>query len=161
MTAYKKAAVALLLLALGFAGGFSVEHWRLGVVVAEMRQTQAETESQMQEVRADDERLARANEHDLSTKAIATEQGKQNEITTINARLSAALASLRSRPERPASAGKLSSAAADCKGSTGAELYREDAAVALGIARDADIQRAALAACYQQYDDAREMTIAK
>lgn len=159
MTAYAKAAVALLLLALGFSSGFLVEHWRLGVVIAEMRHTQAETESQMQEVRAYDERLARANEHDLSTKVIATEQGKQNEIATINARLSAALASLRSRPERPASAGQLSSAAADCKGATGAELYREDAAVALRIARDADIQRAALAACYQQYDDAREMTL--
>lgn len=161
MTAYAKVALALLLLALGFSSGFLVEHWRLGVVIADMRQTQTETESQMQAVRADDERLARANEHDLSTKAIATEQGKQNEIATINARLSAALASLRSRPERPASAGQLSSAAADCKGATGAELYREDAAVALGIARDADIQRAALAACYQQYDDAREMTLKK
>lgn len=161
MTSYAKAAAALLLLLAGFAGGFSVEHWRLGVVIAEMRQTQAETESQMQAVRADDERVARANERDLSTKAIATEQGKQNEIATINARLSAALASLRSRPERPTSAGQLPSAAADCKGATGAELYREDAAVALGIARDADIQRAALAACYQQYDDAREMTLKK
>lgn len=159
MTAHAKVAVALALLVLGFSSGFAVEHWRLGKVIAEIRQTQAETESQMQAVRADDERLARANEHDLSTKAIATEQGKQNEIATINARLSAALASLRSRPERPASAGKLSSAAADCKGATGAELYREDAAVALGIARDADIQRAALAACYQQYDDARGITL--
>lgn len=161
MTAYAKATVALLLLALGFSSGFLVEHWRLGVVIADMRQTQAETESQMQAVRADDERIARTTELDLSTKAIATEQGKQNEIATINARLSAALASLRSRPERPASAGQLSSAAADCKGATGAELYREDAAVALGIARDADIQRAALAACYQQYDDAKAMKIPK
>jgi len=157
MTAYAKVAAALLLLALGFSSGFLVEHWRLGVVIADMRQTQAETESQMQEVRADDESIARATEHDLSTKALATEQGKQNEIATINARLSAALASLRNRPERPATSGQLSSASADCKGATGAELYREDATVALGIARDADIQRAALAACYQQYDDAREM----
>lgn len=157
MTAYAKVAIALVLLMLGFVSGFSVEHWRLGVVIAKMSQTQSETEKQMQAVRADDERIARATEHDLSTKAIATEQGKQNEIATINARLSAALASLRNRPERPSTAGKLSSAAADCKGATGAELYREDAAVALGIARDADIQRAALAACYQQYDDAREM----
>ena len=161
MTAYAKAAIALALIMLGFVSGFSVEHWRLGKVIAEMRQTQAETESQMQAVRADDERIARATEHDLSTKAIATEQGKQNEIATINARLSAALASLRSRPERPATASQLSSAAADCKGATGAELYREDAAVDLGIARDADIQRAALAACYQQYDDVREMTLKK
>lgn len=147
--------------ALCFSAGFGIEHWRLGIVIAEMRQTQAETERQMQDVRADDERISRANERDLSTKAIATEQGKQNEIATINARLSAALASLRSRPERPASVGQLSSAAADCKGATGAELYREDATVALGIARDADIQRAALAACYQQYDDARAMTTQK
>ena len=161
MTAYAKVAVAFLLLTLGFASGFTVEHWRLGLVIAKISQTQAETEKQMQAVRADDERLARANEFDLSTKVIATEQGKQNEIATINARLSAALASLRSRPERPATAGQLSSAAADCKGATGAELYREDAAVALRIARDADIQRAALAACYQQYDDARKMTISK
>lgn len=161
MTAYAKIATALVLLMLGFSSGFLVEHWRLGTVIAEMRQTQAETESQIQAVRADDERIARANEHDLSTKAIATEQGKQNEIATINARLSAALASLRSRPERPATAGQLSSSAADCKGATGAELYREDAAVALRIAGDADIQRAALAACYQQYDDAREMTLKK
>lgn len=161
MTAYAKLATAIALLMMGFASGFFVEHWRLGVVIAKMNQTQAETESQMQAVRADDERIARATEHDLSTKAIATEQGKQNEIATINARLSAALASLRSRPERPATAGKLSSAAADCKGATGAELYREDAAVALRIAGDADIQRAALAACYQQYDDAREMTTSK
>lgn len=161
MTAYAKIAVALAFLLAGFASGFSVEHWRLGIVISDMRQTQAETERQMQAVRADDERIARTTELDLSTKAIAIEQGKQNEIATINARLSAALASLRSRPERPASAGQLSSAAADCKGATGAELYREDAAVALGIARDADIQRAALAACYQQYDDAREMTLRK
>lgn len=157
MTAYAKVAVALLLLALGFSSGFLVEHWRLSIVIADMRQTQSETEEQMQAVRADDERIARTTERDLSTKAIAIEQGKQNEIATINARLSAALASLRSRPERPATAGQLSSAAADCKGATGTELYREDAAVALGIARDADIQRAALAACYQQYDDARQM----
>lgn len=157
MTAYAKVAVALLLLAMGFSSGFLVEHWRLGVVIADMRQTQAETEKQIQAVRADDERIARTTEHDLSTKAIAIEQGKQNEIATINARLSAALASLRSRPERPATASQLSSAAADCKGATGAELYREDAAMALRIAGDADIQRAALAACYKQYDDAREM----
>lgn len=161
MTSYAKAAAALLLLLAGFAGGFSVEHWRLGVVVAEMRQTQAETESQMQAVRADDERVSRANEHDLSTKAIATEQGKQNEIATINARLSAALASLRNRPERPASAGQLSSAAADCKGATGAELYQGDGEFLARIAARADEQRAALAACYQQYDDARAMTIGK
>lgn len=161
MTAYAKAAAALLLLLAGFASGFLFEHWRLGMVIAEMRQKQAETEKQMHAVRADDERIARTNEHDLSTKAIAIEQGKQNEIATINARLSAALASLRSRPERSATAGQLSGAAADCKGATGAELYREDAEVALGIARDADIQRAALAACYQQYDDAKKMTIPK
>lgn len=161
MTAYAKVATAIVLLMLGFSSGFLVEHWRLGLVISEMRQTQAETESQMQAVRADDERLARANENDLSTKAIATEQGKQNEIATINARLSAALASLRSRPERPTTAGHLSIDSADCKGATGAELYREDAAVALGIARDADIQRAALAACYQQYDDARAMIMVK
>lgn len=161
MTAYAKVALALLLLALGFSSGFLVEHWRLGVVIADMRQTQAETESQMQAVRADDERLARANEHDLSTKAIATEQGKQNEIATINARLSAALASLRSRPERPSSAGQLSSTSADCKGATGAELYRGDGEFLARIAARADEQRAALAACYQQYDDARAMTMAK
>jgi len=161
VTAYAKVATVLLLLVLGFAGGFGVEHWRLGAVIAEMRQMQAETESQMQAVRADDERIARANEHDLSTKAIATEQGKQNEIATINARLSAALASLRNRPERPASAGQLSSASADCKGATGAELYRGDGEFLARIAARADEQRAALAACYQQYDDAREMTIKK
>lgn len=161
MTAYAKAAAALLMLALGFASGFSVEHWRLGVVIAEIRQTQAETESQMQAVRADDERIARQNEHDLSTKAIAREQGKQNEIATINARLSAALASLRSRPERPATAGQLSSAATYCKGATGAELYRGDGEFLARIAARADEQRAALAACYQQYDDARAMTMAK
>lgn len=161
MTAYAKATTAIVLLIMGFVSGFLVEHWRLGIVIADIRQTQAETESQMQAVRADDERLARANENDLSTKAIAIEQGKQNEIATINARLSAALASLRSRPERPTTAGQLPGAPTDCKGATGAELYREDAAVALRIAGDADIQRAALAACYKQYDDARAMTMAK
>lgn len=161
MTAYAKVTTALVLLMLGFASGFVVEHWRLGVVIAEMRQTQAETEKQMQAVRADDERIARATEHDLSTKAIATEQGKQNEIATINARLSAALASLRSRPERPATSGQLSSDSADCKGATGAELYRGDGEFLARIAARADEQRAALAACYQQYDDAREITLRK
>lgn len=161
MTAYAKVAVALLLLALGFSSGFLVEHWRLGVVIADMRQTQAETERQMQAVRADDERIARTTERDLSTKALATEQGKQNEIATINARLSAALASLRSRPERPTTAGQLSSAAADCKGATGAELYRGDGEFLARIAARADEQRAALAACYQQYDDARQITLHK
>lgn len=157
MSAYAKTVAALMLIVLGFASGFAVEHWRLGIVIADMRQTQSETEEQMQAVRADDERIARTTERDLSTKAIAIEQGKQNEIATINARLSAALASLRSRPERPATAGQLSSAAADCKGATGAELYRSDGEFLARIAARADEQRAALAACYQQYDEAREM----
>lgn len=84
-------------------------------------------------------------------------QVKEDEKNRIAARLDSALNSLQNRPARPAaSAGKVPATATACKGATGADLYRDDAALALREAARADKLRAALAQCYAQYDAARD-----
>jgi hypothetical protein len=44
-------------------------------------------------------------------------------------------------------------------GCTGKELYREDGAILIGIAREADELRASLKQCYSQYEAARQALI--
>lgn len=84
---------------------------------------------------------------------------------TYRARLAAVAAdrdrladSLRHRPERPAGGADLPRAAAAAPGPaacTGAELYRDDAALLVRIAADADRLRAAVEQCQAAYDAVR------
>lgn len=93
---------------------------------------------------------ARATERKWQDQANETAKAKDETILNINARLDDALGELRNRPSRPA--GDVPSTANTCKGTTGAGIYAEDAAVVIREAARADRLRAALAACYSQYD---------
>lgn len=107
---------------------------------------------------------ARKREQALQSTADKIRQEKTREIADLNRRHAALVDSLRHRPDRPAD--YLPAAAQDAQpgpatGCGADQLYREDAAVALGIARDADLVRIALRQCHAQYQaagDAAEPT---
>ncbi len=101
---------------------------------------------------------ARAREQALQSTADKIRQEKTREIADLNRRHAAALAdSLRHRPDRPADYLPATAQAADTRPTAGCgadQLFRQDAAVALGIARDADLVRIALQQCHAQYQAA-------
>jgi len=103
---------------------------------------------------------ARAREQALQSSADKIRQEKTREIADLNRRHAAALAdSLRHRPDRPADYLPATAQAADTGPATGCgadQLFRQDAAVALGIARDADLVRIALQQCHAQYQAAAD-----
>ena len=84
---------------------------------------------------------------------------KDAKIKDITRKYNAAIASLRqhstsaSTPSNPTSD---SSNAESPKGATGAQLYRDDAAVLIRFARDAEELKTHLLACYQQYDSVKD-----
>lgn len=105
---------------------------------------------------AENMRLAREKEQALQQGADHLREEKDREIRNINARATALANSLRNRPERPTEGSAVSSAAGvGQSGCTGKELYREDGAILVGIAREADELRIALKQCYAQYETLR------
>ena len=92
---------------------------------------------------------ARLKEQELQAKTALITKAKDDKIAAINSRLAIALSELRNRPERPSAGGV---DPGNCKGATGAELYRNDAEFLSREAARADTIRAALGACYEQYD---------
>ena len=105
---------------------------------------------------AENMRLAREKEQALQQGANHLREEKDREIRNINARATALANSLRNRPERPAEGSAVSGAAGVGQSScTGKELYREDGAILVGIAREADELRIALKQCYAQYETLR------
>lgn len=101
---------------------------------------------------------ARAREQALQSTADKIRQEKNREIADLNRRHAAALAdSLRHRSNRPADYLPTTAQAAQPGPATGCgadQLFRQDAAMALGIARDADLVRIALQQCHAQYQAA-------
>jgi hypothetical protein len=85
-------------------------------------------------------------EHQAAADKIRKEKDAQ--IASINNQLADALIGLRERPNRTQAAGN-GQGAQFC---TGAQLYAEDAGLALREAARADTIREALKACYLQYD---------
>ena len=98
---------------------------------------------------------ARAREQTLQFAADKIRQEKTREIADLKRRHAAALAdSLRHRLDRPADYLPTTAQAAGTGPAAGCgadQLFRQDAAVALGIARDADLVRIALQQCHAQY----------
>lgn len=80
---------------------------------------------------------------------------KDAEVKAIDARLRAALGELQKRPDRPA-ANLSRDTPVGNGGCAPVQLYREDAAVALQLAADADKLRVAFEACQTQYNQVRE-----
>ena len=100
---------------------------------------------------------ARAREQALQSTADKIRQEKTREIADLNRRHAALVDSLRHRPDRPADHLPATAQAADtgpAAGCSADQLFRQDAAVALGIARDADLVRIALQQCHAQYQAA-------
>lgn len=101
---------------------------------------------------------ARNKERQIQAEADKLRKEKDAEIKNLNARSLALANSLRERPTRPTEGSQVSSTTgAGATSCTGKELYREDGAVLIGIAREADELRIALKQCYQQYSAAKAM----
>jgi hypothetical protein len=102
---------------------------------------------------------ARENEQGLQRAADQIRRTKDAEISRLDAAHAAAVRELRKRASRPADympaapqvagTGPAPSCSAD-------QLFREDAAAALGIAADADTVRASLTECRAQYEAAQK-----
>jgi hypothetical protein len=112
--------------------------------LAELRTTYAQAAQRA-------EQDARSKEQEWQQKANQTAEVHHEEMRIIGDQLDTAIASLHNRPNRPAP-GNVPKTASTCKGATGAELSRPDAELLTRIAGRADHLRAALKACYEQYD---------
>jgi Tfp pilus assembly protein PilX len=143
LTQWKLVVCAVLLALLG------VQTMRLNHAHMERAQLEAQHAEAARKAEAD----ARATERKWQDQANETTKAKDEQILNINARLADALGELRNRPSRPA--GDVPSTSSTCKGTTGAGIYAEDAAVVIREAARADRLRTALAACYSQYDQIR------
>lgn len=93
----------------------------------------------------------RAKEQQWQDSANQTTKAKDEALLNINARLDDALGKLRDRPRRPAS-GPVPASSCDGKGASGAGIFSQDAEFLVREAARADQLRAALGACYSQYD---------
>lgn len=95
----------------------------------------------------DDERLLQ-QEHDKQVEV------KNAQIKNLNTQLVAALAGLSNHPERPTGGASVPTDTAHGAGCYPAQLYREDAGVAIKLAAEADQLRIDLAACQADYANA-------
>ena len=93
----------------------------------------------------------RAKEQAWQESVNQTTKEKDEAIQNIHARLDDALGELRKRPARPAS-GPVPTSSCNGQGGTGAGIYAEDAGFLVRESARADQLRAALGACYSQYD---------
>jgi hypothetical protein len=93
---------------------------------------------------------ARQREQALTTLLVKQKMESHREAIRLANDYAAVVVSLQNRPDRPGGGGVpegADSGAGAASGCTGAELYKSDAAVLVGIARDADELRLALKAC--------------
>ena len=100
--------------------------------------------------------LMREKEQVMQGNADKLREDKNRELREANARNTALLNSLQHRPNRTEGSGVSTTASNGKDGCTGKELYREDGAVLIGIAREADELRISLKQCYAQYETARK-----
>lgn len=138
----------LAVLALGVLVGWVINGWRLNANIASLKASQAEEVSRYYQA-------ARKAEKGLIEATEAIRRKKDNEIKIISSKLQSTLSELRQRQDRLSSA----DTARDCKGTTGAELSRQDAEFLTREAARADQLRSALELCYRQYDTVREMLL--
>ena len=142
---------------LAVSGAYGAGHWRGDSAgQAHVRQLWDQEKAKQMAEYAENMRLAREKEQALQQGADKLREEKDREIRNVNARAAALANSLRDRPERPAEGSAVSSTyGIGQSGCTGKELYREDGAILVGIAREADELRIALKQCYAQYETLR------
>lgn len=108
--------------------------------------------------------LALKNKADAETLALQfkikeQEDEKQSTIADLNKRHATIVAGLQQRPNRPTSNTGNNSGAGTAESTRGAypsELFREDAADIIEVARAADELKIHLLQCYKQYDEVKE-----
>ena len=91
----------------------------------------------------------------LQAAADQARKEKTDAIAYLRAQHAADLERLRQRPERPANLPQASGDGQAAAGCTAAQLYREDAELAVRESLRAETVRIELMACYAQYDRAR------
>jgi hypothetical protein len=128
--------------AIAFVIGWQVNSWRLNYKIANLQKEYAENIVIAHE-------RTRKLELNLTEKIQKLERKKNAEIANVNARLRVALSELSERTSRATT----NKDTADCKGTTGSELSREDAEFLTREAARADRLRSALNICYQQYEE--------
>lgn len=138
---WKLLAIAALLAALGMQT----------VRISSLKQEAAEQRAALAEATQRAEKLQRETEHRWQVAADLTAKAKDEAIENINARLADALGRLSDRPTRSAG-GNLPTPACPQQNATGAGIFAEDAGFLVREAARADQLRAALAACYTQYE---------
>ena len=94
------------------------------------------------------EKVIREKEHEYQAATDKIRKDKDEKINAINNQLADAISELRKRPSRTSETSDGSVA----KGCNGSQLYAEDAEFLTREAARADQLRAALDACYKQYD---------
>ena len=95
-------------------------------------------------------------QQEMQASADKLRQEKDREIRDITARNTALANSLRDRQSRPNSSALPSTTSIGQSACTGAQLYREDGELLVGLAREADELVAALKQCYAQYESVRQ-----
>jgi len=98
--------------------------------------------------------------NEIQKKFVLNNLEKDREIHNLNKRNAAIISSLQSRPQRttsdPITDTKVTAPEPTGTGSTGQQLFREDAEFLIGEAAAADILRKALEMCIRSYDEVRE-----
>ena len=123
---------------------------------AEVQQAWDKEKAEQYAAYAKGQEEARKKEQELQANADKLRREKDAEIRNINARATALANSLQQRSTRPAETSSMpSSTGSSPAACTGKELYREDGAVLIGIAREADELRVALQQCYKQYESVK------
>lgn len=142
---------------LAISGAYGVGHYRGDSAgQAYVRQQWDQEKAKQMAEYAENMRLAREKEQALQTGADRLREEKDRELKKIADTNRILLGSLRDRPERPTQSSAVSGATGiGQSGCTGKELYREDGAILVGIAREADELRIALKQCYAQYETLR------
>ena len=142
---------------LAVSGAYGVGHWRGDSAgQAYVRQQWDQEKAKQMAEYAENMRLAREKEQALQQGADHLREEKDRELKKVADSNRILLNSLRDRPERPTQGSTVSSTASvGQSGCTGKELYREDGAILVGIAREADELRLALKQCYAQYETLR------
>lgn len=154
---YRQAAIAALLVLLGFGGAWQIQDWRYTSKIATITAEHAKVRADLANALAKAETAYRAKETALREAADKQQEQHREQVRVIDLRLATALDRLRQRPERriaPAPA-EVPGTPETCAGVSGAELARGDGEFLAGYSADAAKVREALRTCETRYEQVR------
>lgn len=122
--------------------------------------TQAVSDIQTQQAKENFRIKERSFESEVALKESfdKIQKDKDDKIKSLDSRVATLASSLQSRPSRTESSGVSNDSRVEetRQGSTGLELYREDAIAFIGEAARAELIKEELLTCYRLYDTAKE-----